>query len=314
MSAVYFVARDKCPACAATTIHEIYRRSYQHPPLRSFLEKAYIEVGKIEYAYLEGAEFILTQCDLCQLVFQAEVPNDELMSKIYEEWIDPALTFQHHVADQTLDYYNRVGSEVAALIAMFHQKPHTLKFLDFGMGWGEWVRLARAFGVQAMGVELSQARIQFAQSQGIPVIAWEEIGAHQFDLIYADQVFEHLAHPLETLQSLTQALKSTGLIKIGVPDGRDIQQRLQVEDWSAPKGTRNSLNATAPLEHINCFNRHALLKMGSQAGLVPLPLPLALQYTHLLLGDSLKEIIKSLGRPIVRDVLQQGNYVLFKRA
>lgn len=313
MARSHFVHRSICPACAATTVHEFYRRSYQHPPLQKSLEQAYAAIGKIEYAYLEDAEFVLAKCPACQLVFQTEIPDDFLMLKLYEEWIDPQITFRYHIAENTTEYYNRVGSEVAALIAMFHRPLCSLMFLDFGMGWGEWVRLARAFGAQAYGAELSNARLAFAKSQGLPIVAWDDIAAEQYDLIYADQVFEHLAQPLATLQHLALALKPGGLFKIGVPDGSGINRRLQVDDWSAPKGARNSLNAVAPLEHINCFNRNALLTMGAKAGLIPTRIPLALQYTHLLLGSSLKEVFKSLGRPWLRDVLKRGNYVLFTR-
>ncbi len=311
MTNLHFIRRTSCPACEDTTIREVYRRSYQYPPLIRNLEQAYAAVGKIEYAYLKDAEFALAQCAKCQLVFQIEIPDDFLMTKLYEEWIDPQITFRQHIEENSAAYYNRVGSEVAALISIFHRSPHSLKFLDFGMGWGEWLRLARAFGVQAYGAELSQARIAFAKSQGLPVVTWDEIATQQFDLIYADQVFEHLAHPLITLQYLARALKPGGFLKIGVPDGGDIHRRLRVDDWTAPDGTRDSLNAVFPLEHINCFNRSALLAMGARAGLRPARIPLFLQYSHLILGGLSSEILKSLGRPLLRDVLLRGNYVLF---
>jgi ubiquinone/menaquinone biosynthesis C-methylase UbiE len=232
------------------------------------------------------------------------------MHKLYEEWIDPKITFRKHIEESTAASYNRIASEIAALVAKFDRPPYSLKFLDFGMGWGEWVRLARAFGVQAHGAEFSQARLAFARSQALPVVTWDEISTQQFDLIRADQVFEHLAQPLATLQYLARSLKQGGVLKIGVPDGSDIRRRLLIDDWSAPKGSRNSLNAVAPLEHINCFSRNALLAMATKAGLRPVRSRLLLQYTHLILGRTPREILGNLCRPLLRQVLQQSNSIL----
>jgi SAM-dependent methyltransferase len=307
-----FVHREICPGCAtaAEAAHTIYRRSYQHPPLLQSLENAYAEVGRLQHTLLEGAEFVLAQCPTCRLVYQVEIPDDSFMHKLYEEWIDPKITFRKHIEESTAASYNRIASEIAALVAKFDRPPYSLKFLDFGMGWGEWVRLARAFGVQAHGAEFSQARLAFARSQALPVVTWDEISTQQFDLIRADQVFEHLAQPLATLQYLARSLKQGGVLKIGVPDGSDIRRRLLIDDWSAPKGSRNSLNAVAPLEHINCFSRNALLAMATKAGLRPVRSRLLLQYTHLILGRTPREILGNLCRPLLRQVLQQSNSIL----
>jgi SAM-dependent methyltransferase len=129
--------------------------------------------------------------------------------------------------------------------------------------------MAQAFGCQAYGTELSRVRLQAATMYGISVIAGDEIGNAFFDFVNAEQVIEHLAEPVATLKSLAASLAPDGLLKISVPDGTRIPELLRRPDWGAPKGSPDSLNAIAPLEHVNCFNRRALLELARNARLTP---------------------------------------------
>jgi len=46
------------------------------------------------------------------------------------------------------------------LIAYFNVDPEKLYFLDAGMGWGSWCLMAKAFGVNIYGIELSRHLIE----------------------------------------------------------------------------------------------------------------------------------------------------------
>ena len=52
-----------------------------------------------------------------------------------------------------------------------------------------------------------------------------------------------------------------------MPNGDDNNRILNKMDWSAPKGSGDSLNIVAPLEHINCFTNKAIKAMASKVGL-----------------------------------------------
>ena len=112
------------------------------------------------------------------------------------------------------------------------------------------------------------------------VLTWEEIPTHQFDFINTEQVFEHLSQPLETLEYLSKALKPHGIIKISVPNGWNIEEKLAIGDWDASKESPQSLNPVAPLEHVNCFTYQSIIKMAQLVGLKPLvTIKIAIQKT-----------------------------------
>jgi 2-polyprenyl-3-methyl-5-hydroxy-6-metoxy-1,4-benzoquinol methylase len=255
-----FVTRESCPACRASKRNTLYVCGFLESPLKEYLEAFYTPQGTVESDYLIGAKFILDECSNCGLIYQREIPNDFLMERLYEEWIDPQKSFDKYLKKQDAQHYAKCAHEVGMLLAYFGTAPDQLKFLDFGMGWGYWARIAQASGCHTYGTELSVTRVKHAMSHGINVITWDEIPIHRFDFINTEQVFEHLPEPLATLSYLKSVLKPTGLLKISVPNGIDIRRRLQLLDWSAPKGAKNSLNAVSPLEHINCFNHNVLVR------------------------------------------------------
>lgn len=263
-----FVIRRFCPACGSTRRQEVYSASLTEPPLSTYLENFYAAQGEIETSYLRGVDYILDECMKCGLVYQRAIPNEVLMKKLYEEWIDQERVFNLKVKTRKIEYYTRLAEEIAMIVRHFGTLPGELELFDFGMGWGDWCRMAQAYGCSAIGTELSRPRIDHAKKSGIKVISRDEIQNYRFDFINTEQVFEHIANPLETLKYLCGSLKPRGIIKISVPNGWNIKEKLMTGDWNAPKGSSNSLNPVAPLEHINCFSNFSLVTMARLSGLM----------------------------------------------
>jgi len=284
----FVVERERCPCCGSTQCETIYSARFTDSPLREYLSGFY--KGGIEFEFLESARYVLRKCKDCALIYQSSIPNDFLMAKLYEEWIEPdqALVSQRK---KDLWFFLNLFKQVANMSFTLGGKPQALKVLDFGMGWSEWCRVAMGFGCTVYGTELSAKRIAHAKRYGINVLGWNNILRHRFDIINAEQVFEHLPDPFETLVHLAAALRPGGLLRISVPDGWDIERRLKANEWRARKGTRNSLNPVAPLEHINCFCHKSLVIMAKRANLNLLEVPD--RFTV-----SLKDRLKSLAKPV----------------
>jgi 2-polyprenyl-3-methyl-5-hydroxy-6-metoxy-1,4-benzoquinol methylase len=307
----HFISRERCPSCDSPQFKSIYQTPYDEPPVRNYLEEFYSRQGGVEFEYLDGTTYELCECSSCGLIFQRDIPNNALMERLYEVWIDPRKVFEQHLKEDGLAHYSHHAQEIMQIVAWFDVAPSTLRFLDFGMGWGEWALMAKAFGCDAYGAELSRERIRHATSIGVKVVSWDEISRHRFDFINTEQVFEHIPEPLQTLHHLKKSLKPGGLIKISVPTANDIARRLRIMDWRAGKGTKNSLNPVAPLEHINFYRRKSLIRMASAAGLEEVLMPLKLYYRYLSAWRGIN-IAKNLLRPIYRNVLKRQNCLFFR--
>jgi hypothetical protein len=265
----YFTPRNECPCCGSWDGNELCRTPYCTDPLREYLASFYSQQGGVEFEYLRHQDYVLLECVDCGLIYQHEIPNDFLMRKLYEEWIDPQKCFELFERSRGIEYFAKLSSEIVGIAARFDRPPMELRFLDYSMGWGHWCRIAQSFGCTVHGTEFSQARIDYARSRGVTVIDYSEIPHQEYDFINIEQVFEHLPELRTTLTYLKSSLKPSGILKISVPNGWDVKRRVATWNWSAPKGSPDSLNPVAPLEHINCFNHSSLLVLAKGSGLVP---------------------------------------------
>lgn len=307
----FFVQRETCPTCSSQNHILVYRCDFTQAPVRDYIEKSYGTATSFNIEVLEGVDYALRQCQDCYLIFQEYVPSLAFMELLYEPWI-------HENADLNLEpnydlgHYSRYSQDISQLLALLQKQPHSVKVLDFGMGWGCWALMAKAFGCDVYGIELSQQRMQYAQKNGIQIIAYDDLDRYKFDIINTDQVFEHLANPQEVLSRLAGSLNEQGLLKICVPNSFGIRYRLRAMDWNAPKGSRKSLNPVAPLEHINCFYRRSMLALAESVGLMETKVPLAIQYQYTAGWNSSRAFLRNLLMPPYRNILGLQNYFLFR--
>lgn len=310
----YFKVRENCPACNSGSSKKLYEAIFTEPPMSTYLEDFYNPQGGVEFRFLQGESFVLDECNNCGLIYQRYIPDDFLMTKLYEEWIDPEAAIKHHFEQRKPAYFTRLAKEVEMIINHFSVPPRDLSLFDFGSGWGSWCQMAKAYGCNVVGTELSETRIEYTEKLGIPMIEWDDIPSCQFDFINTEQVFEHIAEPLKTLKHLIFGLKPEGVIKISVPNGGNIKKLLTIMDWKAPKGSVHSLNAVAPLEHINCFSEEAIITMAEKVGLKPVQIQ-ATQSSRpfRLLDSSLRDVLRPVYRALVknRKVGTTGSTYLF---
>lgn len=312
MAGTYFIERKRCPVCGGEPARTVYECAYDRPPISDYLQRFYGSQGMVETQYLVGASYVLNECGDCRSLYQRDIPNDFLMMRLYEHWIDAARAEAAQQELDDLEMYSHYAQEVMQIVAWMPRRPGGLRVLDHGMGWGKWALMCKAFGCRASGTELSPTRIAYAKSNGIDVIAWDDLPNHRFDFINTEQVFEHLPDVLGTLKHLRRALDRGGLIKVSVPNAHDIDRRLEKLDWAAPVESSDSLNAVAPLEHINCIRRTSFATMAERAGMVEVEMPLSLQYAYNTDWSDARKVAKNLARPVYRNVLKRQNYVFLR--
>ncbi|MEL7508067.1 MAG: class I SAM-dependent methyltransferase [Cyanobacteria bacterium J06554_1] len=307
-----FNRRIQCPVCSSKKFTEVYHCKFSEKGIQTYLINAYGPGETINFQYLENYKYSLIQCGNCDLIFQEYIPKSNFMVELYDSWIDPEQALRQQ-QNYKVSYYSTYSQDILQILAYLSKPPATLKVLDFGMGWGRWALMAKAFGCEVYGVELSEQRINYAKTNGIKSIGWNDIPNYKFDFINTDQVFEHLSEPVHVLTQLKQSLQSNGIIKICVPNSFGIRYRLMHMDWTAPKGSLKSLNPVAPLEHINCFYRKSMLNLAQRLDLLEVKIPISIQYQYMTVWDSPKKALRNLLMPIYRNIFGLQNYYLFQK-
>ena len=307
----WFVRRSMCPVCESLDFRLILSIRYDESGLAAYLEATYSPIGVVEWGKIKCAEFVLCECASCSAIFQRDVPNDEFMARLYGVWIDPELARVRNESKFTLTVAAGMAEEIMQVLAYIAREPARIEVLDFGMGWGNWAKMVASFGCKVYGVEVEATRIAEAAGAGIKNLQWNDLGENRFDFINTEQVFEHLASPLETLVQLRDSLRNQGIIKISVPTATDINRRLDRMDWRAPKGSRDSINPIAPLEHINFFRRKSISAMAAKAGMREVFLPMNVQYRYST--DWGGRFLKNLAMPVVKNWVRRQNYVFLRK-
>ncbi|MDQ3776866.1 MAG: class I SAM-dependent methyltransferase [Pseudomonadota bacterium] len=131
--------------------------------------------------------------------------------------------------------------------------------LDFGCGWGWWLRSMAAQGFRDLwGYDIDQPGLPKLERAGIQVArSFADLPKEAFDVIRLEHVLEHIVDPVATLRQLGERLRPDGAIVIAVPN---------FGCWAARTAGLSWGNMALP-HHLSHFTEAALRAVASQARL-----------------------------------------------
>jgi SAM-dependent methyltransferase len=190
------------------------------------------------------------------------------MVELYDQWA-PADRSLAKKAAAPASFFSGYMEDLLLIERLVGLPSHQIDLLDFGMGWGFWARMAKALNFRVVGAELSQVRIDFARAAGISVTTdVRALPDESFHAIFADQAFEHLPEPADTMAEMARLLKPGGLVVIKVPHDEGVLENLLSPSFE-PRH-----DALHPLQHINMFRRRTFDALGAVAGLEQIQAPI----------------------------------------
>ena len=95
------------------------------------------------------------------------------------------------------------------------------KVLDFGCGFGGFIKYASDIAGSVSGVELGSDEIEYMRGQGYDVSTGIDDFDADYDVITLFHVFEHLKDPAKWLNIISGKLKNDGILFIEVPNAKD---------------------------------------------------------------------------------------------
>lgn len=309
--------RNSCPACKSASNTKLLEISYSDPEVFAFLCAYYRHVNSetIRNRVRHGT-LTIVECTGCGLLYQREIPDADFMREIYTDWIIEGDELAPTSKPLSEEYYTYLASEVMHLLSEQRSivgSERRIRVLDFGMGWSGWLQMARSFGAVVYGSELSEPKIAYARSIGVPVLNSAQVAEMQFDLVCTEQVFEHVPHPAELLESLVASLAPNGYLKISVPSGQAVKAMLLRWRWGDAIACQQDLMPIHPLEHINCFTAQSLNAFAARYGLKRAAVSPLRAVAFSLGWNSTRTAIKNVLRPIYRFGLRRGTYAIFQR-
>ena len=243
--------RSECPFCNRNKFKSIFKKNYSSKELSSFIENYYKSntLNKI----LKNKFYELCECLNCKGVFQKYVPNDELSNFLYNEIISTRESF-----DKKKNYIKnnikKLNQDYLMINNLFEKKIDNIKILEFGSGWGFWSKFMKSKSLSISTCEFSENRHQHLIKSEIKNFKYLEEINDKFDLIYSEEVLEHVTYPLKILNQLKKKLKEGGFMFHRFPSSFLFKTKVNYK--YVPKK-----DCAHPLEHINIINKESFIHM-----------------------------------------------------
>jgi len=209
--------------------------------------------------------FTIVRCVDCGFVYSQHRLVDELAGYLYGKVIDHVHSKAKVLGSVKRRRLLKLWSELFTLTTSDRDKI-SLRVLDFGCGWGEFLMVAQSPGVACLGFEIDQEKKSWAESQGISITDDEREldSAGPFDVIVANQVLEHVPCPLETVQRFRNWLAPDGVIFLSVPNCAESEIQKAIQELKLGRLPVKEFN---PWEHLNYFSPTSFRELVSKAGL-----------------------------------------------
>ena len=170
---------------------------------------------------LQSLETVI--CKGCGLIHSNPIPSKEELSRFYKEKyrISYKQTYTPKIK-HTIRYSSGTIYHLNTILS-FIKNPYNKKLLDVGSGSGELLYFAKKAGFDVFGIEPNQGYAEFCRDKlSLPIYngTYEEadIQDSTYDLIFMNEVLEHMPDPINVLRDLHRYLKYDGILIVNVPD------------------------------------------------------------------------------------------------
>lgn len=266
----------KCPYCDRESYNRIFDFTYEY--LQS--------VKKIDPKILEMAGFTvsdhasLVSCDGCSFLYIREHYGiDETLDAYYTktDYVRQHLTGTDFEGNSKTVSDRLYGQNLAFAIVqnLLHltiyggrtfSNDKKLKFLDYGCGWGGWLKVAQLYNfVEAIGFDISEYKLKYVSGFGIKTTTTYEELQHigPFDVIVCNDVLEHVANPKAAVRDIVALLAKGGIAYIDTTILTPKQIKAGVKQMQVNKSLKSF-----HLGHINYFQQKHYLEIMKSNNLV----------------------------------------------
>lgn len=232
-----------------------YEKAYSNCPIcESSLVQAY-------HHDLNGNKISI--CKNCNVQFMNPVYSDAYLDDYYskytsEEYSQSVIDEQRYTANDYLSLVSKISGRTGSM-------------LDYGCGNGEHsnIGIQRGWDVVGYDVDCTIAKI-ISDKYNFEYLCdpFEEVDWNNksFDLVYANQVVEHLKDPIKALKIIHGIVKDDGLVLVAVPNIYSLSRRIKflIEKMGFRKGKVGKYYDAE--HHIFYYNKNSISNMLKVAG------------------------------------------------
>ncbi len=247
-----------CPICCSNECEVVIEITYEmiflsNPTYR----KEWFQENTVSRSHL----FPIVECKSCGFIYSKFSLSGKMQFDYYNQAIDENLSkekiFKRKKRSGLITHWEKLHS-------LSDNSLDCVKVLDFGAGWGDFLAVARSPGVEVIGLEFDERKINYARSLGIQVGDLDFVKSKApYDIFMCNQVLEHLDNPKEALQTLRQLTKTGAVGFISVPD---FNKNRMLKEIQAIKRKQSFSKDVDPLGHLNYFSPESFYQLLEEFG------------------------------------------------
>jgi len=200
----------------------------------------------------------LVRCGVCGFVRAAELPEADVLLKLYGPGYFEGEEYADYLLDQAVHLTNfrrrfaRITSIAGRIESLF----------EIGCAYGLWLKVAAGHGVRTAGIDISPEAVRHAADTleldaRVGDFETTPIAPGEFQAFCMWDTLEHLAHPERHLARIADLLPSHGWLFLTTGDiGSPLAQR-QADRW----------RMIHPPTHLQYFSRDSLRRLLDRHGL-----------------------------------------------
>lgn len=175
------------------------------------------------------------KCRHCELVYASPQPvltyesiNEIYSSEYYANYYGPKIDYQDKSA---VDYYMKCYEKEYAVYDQYAPQKEKRTVFDVGCGDGKFLEIFRQQGWECLGLEPSETSRSKAIAKGFNVLSvpfleiTDDVG--RFDLIFLDNVIEHINEPQPFLAKVYSLLNPEGIFVLKTPNSDSLNEMLE---------------------------------------------------------------------------------------
>lgn len=224
--------------------------------------------GGEHHRYGLGVTTRIMRCRSCGLLYPNPFPFPRSPQELYG---DPEKYFVGHDTEAKIEGNRAIARGIKRLTRS--ERP---SILDVGSGRGEFLVAAREEGLACVGLEFSQAMIEFARGQSDVTLVDQSIERHaatgaRYDAVVLNAVIEHVYDPDSMVASAARLVRPGGLLYVDTPNEPHLMSTVgnALNRLRGRPGVYN-LSPTWPPYHVFGFNRQAITRLLDKHGFVVL--------------------------------------------
>jgi 2-polyprenyl-3-methyl-5-hydroxy-6-metoxy-1,4-benzoquinol methylase len=217
-------------------------------------------------------KFPLVRCKDCGFDYSLTQLKNGWLDLLYNEGFNHELSYKWECQNlRKKIIFNQIFSNILTLSEIVNptQAPF-YRVIDFGSGWGTFLRIIKENGHFGVGCEIDKRMIDYNIQNHLKVGDFNYVESYApYDIAVCHHVLEHVSAPEDFIFKLSRLLKPGAIVFVSVPNFSKRRIKQEIKRYMSERRVSKELNTW---QHLNYFTPSSLIRMLSVHGFTHLPL------------------------------------------